>query len=196
MKNIKLILLFIIISIYANANVIIVTNKNNSGVGSLRDAIANSASSDIIRFSPSLIASGSDTIKLSTEITTLNNLVIKGLYNSSDTLYISGQNITRIFTFQGTNLTLDSLVLVNGKSTNGAAINITAFGASVIISNSLFKNNISTTKGGAISFYNGSLNVTNTSFKNNSATSDGGAIYCQLGQDVSIYNSFFFSAFL
>lgn len=173
------------------ANTITVVNKNNSGAGSLRDAIANSASSDTIRFSPSLIATGSDTIKLSTEIVTLNNLVIKGLYNSLDTLYISGKNTNRIFTLQGTNLVLDSLVLINGRSNNGGALYITAFGATATISNSLFKSNISTVKGGAIHFYNGTLNITNSTFKNNSATSDGGAIYCQLGGDLTVYKSSF-----
>ena len=116
MKKIKLLLLSFFITVCSFANTITVVNKNNSGAGSLRDAITNSASSDTIRFSPSLIATGSDTIKLSTEIITLNNLVIKGLYNSIDTLYISGKSTNRIFTLQGTNLTLDSLVLINGKS--------------------------------------------------------------------------------
>ena len=75
----------------------IVTSINDSGTGSLREVIGNASSGDTIRFDPSLIASGSDTIKLESEIYINKFLVIKGLYDDGDTLVISGENQTRIF---------------------------------------------------------------------------------------------------
>ena len=68
------------------------------------------------------IASGSDTILLTSEIAFNKNLVFKGLYNTTDTLFVSGNNTTRIFNVNlsssaGKNLVLDSMVLVNGNAT-------------------------------------------------------------------------------
>ena len=109
-----------------------VTNVNDSGVGSLRQIASNAVAGDIIRFSPSLIASGSDSIVLTTgEIVFANKgITIKGLYTLTDTLYISGNDSSRIFSFDGAGkIVLDSLVLVKGNvvgsyDSDGGAIKI------------------------------------------------------------------------
>jgi predicted outer membrane repeat protein len=191
MKKVHLTLIFACLTLWAHATQRVVTNTNNTGAGSLRNAVAASASADTVRFDPSLISAGSNTINLSSEIIANNNIVIKGLYNSADTLYISGQNTSRIFTFYGTNVVLDSLVLVKGKATTngGGAIYLQAFGTTFYLKNSVLKNNSTTQKGGAISFYNGSCYIVNSTLKNNSAVSDGGALYYQLGGNLSVENS-------
>jgi len=180
----------VLMSCISFANTITVMNTNDTGTGSFRNAILSASSSDTIRFSPSLISSGSDTINLASVITFSTDLVIIGLYNSMDTLYISGQNTTRILSFQGANLVLDSLVFINGKSTNGGALYCYS-GSIVNITNSLFRGNNATTKGGAIYAEFGDVNITNSAFYNNSATSDGGAIYSLSLQNFTTNNALF-----
>ncbi|OFY77696.1 MAG: hypothetical protein A2281_18095 [Bacteroidetes bacterium RIFOXYA12_FULL_38_20] len=192
MKKGLILTAIMLLSIWANANVIVVTNKNNTGAGSLRNAVLSAASSDTIRFLPALISGGSDTIKLASEIIITNDIVIIGLYNSSDTLCISGQNLYRIFNFQGSSLVLDSLVLINGRASNGGAIYCYSSPA-ITVSNSFFRDNVATAKGGAAYFEYGDITLTNTVFENNSATSDGGALYCLNAQSITAYKTDFYN---
>jgi len=111
------------------ANVVTVTNTNDSGTGSLRKAIYVSNDNDTIRFNPNLINAGNTTITLASEIAFSKPLTIKGLYDATDTLFISGNNSSRIFSItKTTNVTLDSLVLINGNgegpvnNNNGGAV--------------------------------------------------------------------------
>jgi hypothetical protein len=86
--------------------------------GSLREAAINATAGDIIRFDPVLLNSGSVTITLADEIDFSNKgVTIKGLYNATDTLYISGDNNSRIFSFSTAQpkVVLDSLVLMKGN---------------------------------------------------------------------------------
>ncbi len=138
----------------ASSAAIVVTNTNNSGAGSLRQAVINSSDGDTIRFDPTLIAAGSDTILLNTEISFNKGLVFKGLYNSTDTLYVSGQDLTEIFvanllTTSSLTLVLDSMCLVNGyHPVSGGAVDFR--GDKLEIRNSYFFNNRAISYGGAI----------------------------------------------
>ena len=110
----------------ASATTIIVTNTSNSGSNSLRQAVLDASVSDTIRFDPSLLSGGSATLTLTSEIVFSKSLVIKGVYNSSDTLYISGGNTNRHFNISNAgNVTLDSMFLVNGNA--GIASGSTGF---------------------------------------------------------------------
>ena len=157
------------------ANVHFVTNTNDSGTGSLRDIASTIASGDTIRFDPSLIANGSDTIVLTSGEIDFGNksVVIIGLYNDSDTLYISGNNNSRIFSFSSAGkVVLDSVVLINGNGT-GAQSN---------------------TNGGAILYYNSTdtLHIINSVIRNNTAGGSGGGIYASSSlsfSTIEIYNS-------
>ena len=126
------------------AKILIVTNTKDSGAGSLRALTLYASSGDTIRFNPNLIAGGSDTITLKSEILVKNkSLTIIGLYNSTDTLYISGNDSCRIFNFDNTGkIVLDSLVLINGKVTSvaywdegGGAIQFTGWMDTLYIKN-------------------------------------------------------------
>ncbi len=184
MKKLHLLVLLLLAFTSSNATTHVVTNHNDSGAGSLRNAVNISTTSDTIRFDPSLVSGGNDTIKLLTEISTSNNLVIIGLRSASNTLYISGQGTSRILSFYGTGAVLDSLAFINSRATNGSAVYVTATGATLHVKNCIFKNNLATQRGGAIHFYNGDLQIINSSFSNDSATTEGGAIYNQLCQSI------------
>ena len=167
MKPVLFSTFIILYSFYSQSSIIEVNNLNDSGVGTLRTAIFQAVSSDTIRFNNNLITSGSDTLFLTTEISFSKQLVIKGLYNSNDTLYISGSGITRIFNINSTNnVTIDSMVFINGLANgNGGAINYNS-STDLFIENSIFRNNTASESGGAVhSHANTSIN--NSTFSNN-----------------------------
>ncbi|MGB0888087.1 MAG: T9SS type A sorting domain-containing protein [Vicingaceae bacterium] len=176
-------------AINAKATTIVVQNNNDSGAGSLRQSIIDASHGDTIRFDPNLIAGGNETIVLSSQIYYSKQLVIKGLYNSTDTLFVSGGNANRIFNITNTALvTIDSMVFVNGNPASNAGGALSIAGVHhVTISNSVISNCSSTATGGAIDFRtnssnNGtnsqnSLDMNNSTLKNNSSASYGGGLY-------------------
>jgi len=178
-----LILSLLFIPLCSLANISIVINTNDSGPGSLRTAIINAANGDTIKFDSSLIASGSDSIVLNSNIYFTKSLTIVGLYNSTDSLYISGSNSIQIFYIQNTtNVVLDSLIFIHGKSANGGAIRFRD-SDTLFLKNSYFLWNESTTNGGAVnateSNFSTTVVVTNCEFIGNSSNSRGGAIYVE-----------------
>lgn len=182
-----------------------VVNTNDSGIGSLRNAASNAASGDIINFMPSLIGSGNATISLNSEIDFGNkSITINGLYNSSDTLFVSGSNNSRIFSFNGAGkVVIDSLALING---NGTGINNNGDGGAILylegtdtihINYSLISGNTCSNFGSAIFSYSAntasSVTSNNSSFINNSCIAGGGIYsYSIFGQtSVEVYNCSF-----
>jgi hypothetical protein len=139
MKKLHLLVLLLLAFTSSNATTHLVTNHNDSGAGSLRNANDISAPFDTIRFSPSLVSAGNDTIKLLSQITINNKLVFIGLRSPNNTLYISGQNTVRIFTVIGTGSTFDSLALINGRATVGGAIYAVSTGAMIQVKNCILQ---------------------------------------------------------
>ncbi len=187
MKNILPVAMLILGSFMSQANTITVTNTNDSGPGSLREASVNAASGDTIRFSPSLLTTAVDSISLTTEIDFgTKEVVIKGLYTSTDTLFISGANNSRIFHF-GANgdVYLDSLVLINGNgggaalNGNGGAILFSALDDTVYVKNSMIYNNDAFSSGGGIFCYGmkPGLCMDNVTLRNNTTIGNGGGLY-------------------
>lgn len=195
-------LLFLICAIYTSAATIIVTNTNDSGAGSFRQAVADASMGDIIRFDPSLIASGSDTIVFAAPVVINEGLFFKGLYNSTDTLFFSGGdassilNITILNNTSYPHLDFDSLVFINGNGTGGTyggaikILNQTTLAQvpKIYLRNCVFRNNTAPFGGAIGSWYDFASTISHTidiemydcTFKSNSATgagSDGGAIY-------------------
>ncbi len=96
---------------------ITVQNLDDSGIGSLRNAISNANSGDTIRFNPMLIAQGSDTLVLDTVINIDKDLVIKGIYDNQDTLFMSIKNDKLLFAVDSVNeIVFDSLVLISDSN--------------------------------------------------------------------------------
>jgi len=177
--------LFVLSVNTAKAVTIEVQNNNDSSVGSLRQAVIDAADLDTIRFNSSLIASGSNTINLISEIAFSKNLVFKGLYNSTDTLYISGSNTNRIFNITNTVKTIiDSMVFINGNAgiDNGGALSIAGVDT-VFVSNSTINNSSSASGGGVDVRSNLTgpsqilLDINNSIITNNSAVNNGGGVY-------------------
>jgi predicted outer membrane repeat protein len=151
---------------------LLVTNANDRGDGSLRQAILSAQSGDTIKFASSL-ANRTITLISQLEIATNKNLIIDGI--NAKNLTISGNQKTRLFNLnstsvQPTNLTLKNLTLANGfTSDRGAAINTTHQG-SLTVENLVFRNNVAHKGGGAIfSAFEGNLTVKGSRFEGNKA---------------------------
>ncbi|MEO6133239.1 MAG: hypothetical protein ABIQ02_15460, partial [Saprospiraceae bacterium] len=115
----------------------VVTNVNNSGTGSLRDAISCAPSGATITFNSGLT---DQTITLTSgEITINKDVTIAGLGMTHLTL--SGNNASRVFhLLPGINFTVKDLSLKNGNAvSNGGAIYSEGH---LILQNVLFQNNI------------------------------------------------------
>lgn len=165
---------------------IVVTNTDNAGPGSLRQAVLDAGFSmtpDTITFDPSL--SGS-TITLSSLITINTPMSIVG--PGADKLTISGNKATRIFTINGPGqiaVNLSDLTLANGSATTtltgdrGAAINITD--ESVSLTGMVLTGNSTGARGGAIAISGqngpGVLNITKSTIQNNTTTTGGGGVF-------------------
>ncbi len=176
LSNALLLLAILCWSPISFATTYMVINTNDAGAGSLRQAIIDAVPGDTVHFDPMLIAAGSDTINLLTEISITENIVIEGFYTSYDTLYISGQGACRIFNINvssGT-LVLRGLCVVDGYANNGGAITNSGAGE-VMIDSCVFMNNYATNGGGVLYKISGDFSVFNTTFKDNYAIADGGA---------------------
>lgn len=189
---------FIILT--CQATTITVSNNADAGSGSLRAAAASANSGDTIRFSPSIIISGSDSIVLTTGEIDFGNkaITIKGLYSATDSLFISGGNNFRIFSFEGAGkVVLDSLILMNG---NGVGAKSSGFGGAIcyldgidtlFISNSIVKNNTITGNGGAVysNSLSSSVSINNSNLCGNRSNSRGGAVYSESPSSSSVFIS-------
>ena len=173
----------------AYAATITVTNLNDNGKGSLRQAVTDAVPGDTITFS---LSGCPCVITLTTgEISISKNLTITGTGPSN--LTISGNNASRVFSIAGaTTLNLSQLKITGGSagSDYGGAIYIDTNGTANI-SNSAISGN-SANLGGAIWNNDGAkLILSNSTVNNNSATGNGGGgIYANgSGTDTTITNS-------
>ncbi len=163
----------------AHAATYTVSNTNDSGSGSLRDAIAQANANpgaDTIVFSG---VSGTITLT-SGELTITDSVTITG--PGAGSLAISGNNASRVFTLPnvaGSSTTISDLSIVNGAATNGAGMLIGS--GTNTLSRVRFANNTASGKGGAIHAdgFEMSLSVSDCTFSGNSATVMGGAIYIE-----------------
>ncbi len=160
-----------------------VTNTNDSGAGSLRQAVLDanaSAGADTIAFS----GISGQTITLASQITITDDITIDGDMNGDNKadVTISGNNASRIFsvTGTGTDLALQSLTLTNGASVTGSggAVQLSTSTGTLSISDTTISNSsVTGFRGGAVSSSGGAITITNSLLTGNSATGNGGAIY-------------------
>lgn len=158
-------------------HVFFVTNANDGGTGSLRQAVldANALSGrDEINFLGTL--NGQTITLTSGELLITDDVDIVG--PGAMNLTVSGNNSTRVFNVSSSvNGTIEDLTITAGfTSLNGGAITNSGV---LTISDSTISNSSSNAAGGAI-FNNGTLIVTSSSIWGNSAggaSGDGGALY-------------------
>jgi hypothetical protein len=161
-----------------------VTNLNDTGAGSLRTEIVNTAAGGIVDFAPGL----SGTIILTSgEIAIDKNLIIAG--PGAGVITVSGNNNSRVFDINSavnTVVTVSGLTLTGGNGTGGGtggggAIRI-GTNETVSINNTVVTGNATSTgDGGGLLLGSGSiLMITNSTFSNNTLTganSYGGGLY-------------------
>ena len=176
------------------ANDLLVKNNNDSGDGSLRQAILNANSfggSNTITFDSSFFSTA-QTITLTSALPSITGTaIIDG--PGTDRLTVNGAGTLRPFTVTGSgDLTLDSLTISGGhanSSTGGAVSNSGA----LTVTNSVISNNSSggtNSYGGGIS-NSGTLTVSNSIFSANVATNYPGGAIASTGGTVTVTDSSF-----
>ncbi len=190
---------------------ITVTSAADSGVGSLRAAIAQAQGGDTIQFDSSL---ANQTITLTSgQLEVDKDLTIDG--QNTPGLTISGNNASRVFFVQGdppwepVEVTLKHLTIADGKTTekgeDGAGAGLWTFSSTTLtLENTTFKNNHANGEGGG-AIYAGwrSTNlVINSTFENNSSSGNsltgksergGGAIAVKSESSLTVRDSQFIS---
>lgn len=178
------------------ANTLTVTNTNDSGTGSLREAVATAQPNDTISFN---LNNCPCTITLASELVINKSLIIQGL--GAEQLTVSGNNVVRVFNIAAGNLnvTLSGIKLANGKgATSGGGGGIfNASTGTVNITNSTLSGNFSADPnccsggGGIFNSNTGTVNITNSTLSGNTNPSTGrygGGVYNTKGT-VNIINS-------
>ncbi|RCJ14692.1 hypothetical protein A6S26_11390 [Nostoc sp. ATCC 43529] len=159
---------------------IVVTNTNDSGEGSLRQAILDanaSAGADTISFTGSVFTDATaDTITLTSgELVITDDVTIEG--TGANQLTVSGNNASRVFNIVnfGTDATIDALTIANGNSADGGGIRING-GGSLVLTDSTVSNNNSGGGfgGGGIANTGGTVNVINSTISGNTSSFGGG----------------------
>ncbi len=178
----------------AEAATFTVTNLDDSGGGSLREAVedANAAAgADSIVFESGL----SGTITLAgTEILIGDEVSIEG--PGADQLTVDGDGASRIFYIDpsvdgpaGGEVSISGLTLADGDSGSGPGGAIRGFDTALTLSDAVVAGNEAGAKGGGVSLSNGIITVLDSTFEGNEAT-NGGGLYAR-ATDTTIERSTF-----
>jgi filamentous hemagglutinin family protein len=162
-----------------------VLNTNDSGAGSLRQAVidANTSSGlDDIKFAPA--TDGIPIVLTSGElvVTDPTGLTITG--NGASNTIIDGNNTSRVFNVTAGDITFDGVTIRNGNANFGGG-GIWANGT-VSLTNSTVSDNTASNFGGGI-YASGTVSLTNSTVSDNAAAFNGGGIWA--GGTVSLTNS-------
>ncbi len=153
-----------------------VMNINDSGPGSLRQAIldanSNGDTTNTINFAPAL--DGQTITLTSGELKITKSVNIVGTSNQGET--ISGNNSSRVFEFAHGTSTISDLVITNGNSTSSSLGGGGILNEANLTVNDMNISGNSATKGGGIENAGGTLTVSNVLIAANSASTQGGGI--------------------
>ncbi len=139
-------------------------NTNDSGSGSLRQAILDASSGDTINFDPGL---GSQITLTSGELQINKDLDIEG--PGANKLTVNGNHTSRVFDIPtaGVTVTISGLTISGGKAANGGGI---LNSGTVTVTNSTLSGNSASTGGGIFNFNSGTVTLTNSTLSGNSAS--------------------------
>ena len=167
-----------LIAVSTQAATITVTNTNDSGAGSLRQAIADAVNGDTIDFGVT------GTITLTTgELLVDKSITIHG--PGPDHLTVDGNHASGVFQVQvvgGGTATIAGLTITNGNANRGGGIYNES--STLTVSNCTISSNSAPDAFGVgggifndVSFSNGTLEILNCTISGNSAGDNGGGIY-------------------
>ena len=152
-----------------------VMNINDSGLGSLRQAIldanSNGSTTNTINFAPALAGKTITLTSGELDITKSVNIV-----GSSET--ISGNNSFRVFKFDSGTNKISGLIIANANSTSSSlgGGGILNNGANLTVSSVTLTHNSAVFGGGLENADGGTLNVLGSTISNNSATDSSGGL--------------------
>lgn len=178
-------------------NDFIVINTNDSGEGSLRQAMLNANAiegSDEIRFDsehgpfgPPQEINIESSLPVITDDLTIDGYISRFLWQKAGVI-INGGEKHRIFSVtDGASAAIRNLTLTGGKARSGGGI---LNRGSLVVSGTTFINNSASSSGGAIANLKGNLWVINSTLANNRARKKGGGIVNQNGT-LTVTNSTF-----
>jgi hypothetical protein len=173
----------------AEAATYTVTNTNDSGVGSLREAISQANGTvgvaDTIEFEAGL--SGAIVLTTGPLPTITDELTISG--PGAGVLTVSGNSTVRVFNIAtGVTISISGLTISNGNAGLGGGI---SNAGTLMVTNSTLSGNSATGAGGIFNAGTATLTITDSMFTGNSASSSGGGIINSLGGELTINNSTF-----
>jgi hypothetical protein len=155
----------------APANAIVVTNTNDSGPGSLRDALAVANDGDTINFDSSL--KGQTITLTSGELNVDKDVTISG--PGANNLTVDGNAQSRVFYVNpGTIVAISGLTITNGYTNDGGGI---WNDGALMLSDCTVSDNSAEYGGGILNLWRGgnaTLTVTNCTVSGNSALYGGG----------------------
>ncbi len=174
-----------------NLSTLEVTNSNNSGTGSLRQAVLDAVNGDEITFNAS---TNGNPIILSSAIQSDKSFTLTG--NGANNTIIDGGENDRVFFFlTGSDISISGVTVQNGRVDQNNAIgggiiangNLTMSNCKVIGNTVMHSLEDSTTQGGGISS-RGILTLINCLVAGNAALTNGGGIYNSTG-DLYLINT-------
>jgi CSLREA domain-containing protein len=169
--------------------IITVTNANDNGAGSFRQAIADAATQgDVVVFSADSFNTPQTILLTSGEISISPGAGFTVNGKGADKLTIDGNNKSNIFSVgTGATVSISGITMVNGNNANsgGGAINNKG---SLVINNSVVKNNKTTFGSGGGIYNEGFLTVNDSFVQDNRASFAAGGIQNVFGK-AAINNS-------
>lgn len=165
-----------LIAIRVHANIITVTNTNDSGAGSLRNALAVANDGDEITFAVT------GTIGLSSgELLVNHSITISG--PGANTLAVNGNAKSRVFHIApSTTVTISDLTITNGRTSGDIHPDDSGGGvyddhATLTLSNCTISDNWALTSGGGVYNDHASLTVNDCIISGNFSDNAGGGLY-------------------
>ncbi|MFL5327608.1 MAG: beta strand repeat-containing protein [Gemmataceae bacterium] len=170
----------------------VVTNTNDSGAGSLRQAVLNAnaaAGTNLITFDPSVFTTNK-TITLNAVRIDITDSV--DLIGPTVGVTVSGNNNSAVFNASGAasvTLTISDMTLRSGKAASGPALALGVSGSATLTRCTFTGNQATSAGGGAISSAatNSKLTLIDCTLAGNTSTGDGGAIqFLNVGSFITI----------
>ena len=192
----------------AATTTVIVTTAADSGPGSLRQAVADTASGDLITFSPNL---NGQTISLNNSLTITKNLTITG--PGASQLALSGVNVVGVLAIRGgAEVTISGLTIRDGQrgiDNQGGALTVISStisgnmggapwdgagiynkdGSLTLMTSMVSDNSVFNASGGGIANINGTITISESIVSNNTALFGGGSGLVNFSGSVVITNS-------